>query len=346
MQSLGWTLAGRKSLHIVWVRSGANPADHPSRCRRIPEPPEVPSQIAVDVLGDNLEEYRTRRSNREIWRHVERQDSVRPAVKPNSQSVLDQQQLGDQNKKASLSSHPAAKHWSFREIFAGNAHLTKTFRHRGMFKVKPPIELMKAGKPVASHDILDDKVFDRLCQEACQPKQLWHFGFPCGSFSIMQNMNKGTRTHEQPLGDNSLQRERDGNEILCRTLHLCELLHAHGSFFTLENPLSSFAWKTPRMQQVAAKCSCSSIDLDQCRFGLMIPDSDGDLGLAKKPTRFLGTMPNLSRLGLRCQKDHTHVAVLGGVKVQGKWQRRSHLAGSYPQALCTAYAKAFELAFK
>ena len=345
-QSLGWTLAGRKSLHIVWVRSGANPADHPSRCRRIPEPPEVPSQIAVDVLGDNLEEYRTRRSNREIWRHVERQDSVRPAVKPNSQSVLDQQQFGDQNKKASLSSHPAAKHWSFREIFAGNAHLTKTFRHRGMFKVKPPIELMKAGKPVASHDIVDDKVFDRLCQEACQPKQLWHFGFPCGSFSIMQNMNKGTRTHKQPLGDNSLQRERDGNEILCRTLHLCDLLHAHGSFFTLENPLSSFAWKTPRMQQVAAKCSCSSIDLDQCRFGLMIPDSDGDLGLAKKPTRFLGTMPNLSRLGLRCQKDHTHVAVLGGVKVQGKWQRRSHLAGSYPQALCTAYAKAFELAFK
>lgn len=86
--------------------------------------------------------------------------------------------------------------------------------------------------------------------------------------------------------------------------------------------------------------------LYQCRFGLMIPDSDGDLGLAKKPTRFLGTMPNLSRLGLRCQKDHTHVAVLGGVKVQGKWQRRSHLAGSYPQALCTAYAKAFELAFK
>ena len=75
-QSLGWTLAGCKSLHIVWVRSGANPADHPSRCRRIPEPPEVPSQIAVDVLGDNLEEYRTRRSNREIWRHVERQDSV------------------------------------------------------------------------------------------------------------------------------------------------------------------------------------------------------------------------------------------------------------------------------
>jgi hypothetical protein len=38
-----------------------------------------------------------------------------------------------------------------------------------MFKVKPPIELMKAGKPAASHDILDDKVFDRLCQKHANP---------------------------------------------------------------------------------------------------------------------------------------------------------------------------------
>ena len=78
----------------------------------------------------------------------------------------------------------------------------------------------------------------------------------------------------------------------------------------------------------------------------MIPGVDGKLGLAKKPTKFLGTMPFLEKLAVRCQHNHEHVAVLGGVKVQGKWQKRSQLAGAYPAALCTAYVKAFELSFK
>ena len=38
-RSLGWSLAGQKSLHVVWVRSGANPSDYPSRNRPIPDPP-------------------------------------------------------------------------------------------------------------------------------------------------------------------------------------------------------------------------------------------------------------------------------------------------------------------
>ena len=35
-QSLGWPLAGRKSIHLVWVRSECNPSDYPSRKRRNP----------------------------------------------------------------------------------------------------------------------------------------------------------------------------------------------------------------------------------------------------------------------------------------------------------------------
>lgn len=76
-QSLGWTLAGRKTLHLVWVRSESI-ADYPSRCRKIPEPPKEPSVIAQEVFGDQLPEYRTRKSNREIWRHVKRRDTVEP----------------------------------------------------------------------------------------------------------------------------------------------------------------------------------------------------------------------------------------------------------------------------
>lgn len=201
---------------------------------------------------------------------------------------------------------------------------------------------MHKGRANPRHDILNDKVFAQLCDAASKPHQLWHFGFPCGSFSIMQNMNKGTRSSDNPLGDNTLKRERVGNEILRRTVHLCDLLAKHGSFFALENPHTSFAWKTPFLTALAKRWNCASIDLDQCAFGLKIPDQTGKLGLAKKPTRFLGNMPNLHRLARHCTHDHVHVAVLGGVRWEGKWQKRSTLVGSYPAALCRAYARAFE----
>lgn len=345
-QSLGWTLAGKKSLHLVWVRSEANPADHPSRCRRIPEPPKNASKIACDVLGEELEQYRTRRSNRQMWREVERQGTYEPTAERHGSTSQPAWSLEPQNVTKKEQQHPAAHAWTFREIFAGKAHLTEAFKKKGVFGVDPPFELMHRGRPIASQNILDDSVFEKLCRDAKKPRQLWHFGFPCGSFSIMQNMNNGSRSKTEPLGNGHLKRERDGNEILHRTLYLCELLHAHGSFFTLENPQSSFAWRIPKMKQVSEKCSCKEAVLDQCRFKLMIPGVDGKLGLAKKPTKFLGTMPFLERLAVRCQHNHEHVAVLGGVKVQGKWQKRSQLAGAYPTALCTAYVKAFELSFK
>ena len=235
--------------------------------------------------------------------------------------------------------------WVFRKIFAGSAHLTKAFRERGVFSVLPPFELMHKGKTDPAQDILDDRVFAKLCKEAARPRQLWHFGFPCGSFSIMQNMNGGTRTANNPLGDNSLDREKKGNEILRRTVHLCNILADNGSFFTMENPLSSFAWKIPFLVKLARRWGCSEVPLDQCMFGLKIPGLEGSLGLAKKPTKFLGNMPHLDLLARRCSHSHEHVAVLGGVKFGGKWQRRSTLAGSYPRALCTAYARAFEQSF-
>lgn len=50
-------------------------------------------------------------------------------------------------------------------------------------------------------------------------------------------------------------------------------------------------------------------------------------------------------LNQRCQENHELVAVLGGVKVQGKWTRRSSLAGSDPESFWRTSAKAFEKAF-
>lgn len=241
--------------------------------------------------------------------------------------------------------HPAKSKWSFREIFAGTGHLTRTFKNRGHFTVKEPFELMFRGRAQSSQDILNDSVFDKLCREASKPRQLWRFGFPCGSFSILQNLNHGTRSQQQPMGNGSLRREKLGNEIMLRTTHLCHLLHKHGSFFTLENPKTSWAWKTPAMKQLMATCNCAVVSFDQCRFGLQIPGLSGKLGLARKPTTMVGTLPNLRHLARTCDHTHEHAAVIGSVKHKGVWQKRSTLAGSYPHQLCTAYARSFERCF-
>lgn len=237
------------------------------------------------------------------------------------------------------------KHWTFKEVFAGTAHLTKVFRSRGHFNVSEPIELYKRGKINLDHDILNDKAFDRLCQEAARPKQYWHFGFPCGSFSLLQNLNKGTRSRSNLMGNGSVKREVVGNTIMLRTLKLCQILHNNGSFFTLENPLSSYAWKTPAMLTLFKRCACKIVHFDQCQYGLRIPATENTSGLALKPTTMAGTLPFLHLLGRRCQKNHEHVAVIGGVRHKGKWRKRSELAGSYPFRLCQAIAKAFEQSF-
>lgn len=130
-----------------------------------------------------------------------------------------------------------------------------------------------------------------------------------------------------------------------RALYLCRLLHEHGSLFTLENPKTSYAWKTQAMRQLVADCHCQQADFDQCQFGLTMPLTACVTGLALKPTRVVGTLPHLDMLVRRCKHDHEHVAVIGGGKHQGKWRKRSELAGAYPPGLCLGFAKAFERSF-
>ena len=156
---------------------------------------------------------------------------------------------------------------------------------------------------------------------------LW---IPWWLFQYHAKYEQGYSYQKQPLGKGTLKREIVGNKILERTLHLCELLHPCGSFFALENPFTSFAWKIPKLKKLSLKTRCSEATMDQCGFNLQMPGPDGVKGLAKKPTRFLGTMPNWEHLGLRCNNDHCHVAVIGGVKVQGRWQKNRSWQAATP----------------
>lgn len=320
---IGWSLCGRKSLHLVWVRSERNPSDHPSRACRIPEPKN--DETIRRIFGAPRPELQTRKSNRKILKQAV--NFVSRDGAPSSES-----------KKAGPN-HPAMSQWTFREIFAGCGRLSKTFLHADCFNVGSPLELIQKGRESPEHDLLNDDTFHKLCADAAKPRQIWHFGLPCNSFSLMQNMNHGTRTSDHPEGAGTLAREIRGNELARRTFLLCTILHASGNFFTIENPKTSYVWKLDALCELVRKTSAVRVSFDQCEYGLKIPLNDTCIGLAKKPTTIVGTLPGLLCLQRSCSGHHDHVHVIGGVKTAQGWKKRSTLAGAYPPRLCQTYHK-------
>lgn len=186
---------------------------------------------------------------------------------------------------------------------------------------------------------MNAKAFRQLKSDASLPDQTWHFGLPCGSFSILQHSNKGTRRKDNPQGNGTLLREVIGNEILRRTLKLIEILEKSGNHWTMENPASSYLCLMPEVKTKIDNPKNFLVHIDQCCYGLKLLDEDGVLGPCKKPTKFLGNISVLKNLESRCQCVGGHVHAVGGVKTKQGWKRRSELAGHYPLKLCNAYAK-------
>ena len=233
--------------------------------------------------------------------------------------------------------NPALK--AFREIFSGKGRLTEQVKRLGSCDALEPLEYIKDGKIIEEKNILNPDTFKRLKEDAKSPNQTWHFGMPCGSFSILQHSNKGTRRRHIPEGDGTLAREILGNELLRRTMILIDILEKSGNRWTLENPASSYLWHMPAMVKKLNHPSVTRVHIDQCSYGLRLRGVDGIVGPCKKPTFFAGTLEGLEQLERRCSCAVKHVHAAGGVKTSKGWKRRSELAGHYPIKLCMAYAK-------
>ena len=229
--------------------------------------------------------------------------------------------------------------FAFKEIFAGCKALTSRFKRvkRGKrWHVLEPLEAYRHGVYISSHDILKESVFRNLMEKAKQPKQLWHFGTPCSSFSRLQNLNGGTRTSLNPRGDQTLEREKLGNELLRRTVMLIKVLIKYGNFWTLENPTSSLMFWMPSVKRLSLSKQRRRARLHQCMYLLQLPGSGPNV-FCKKDTTFLGNVPGLEQLSVSCDGSHEHEHVIGGVKTPNGWKRKSELAGAYPLALCKKY---------
>ena len=227
----------------------------------------------------------------------------------------------------------------FREIFAGKARLSQRVGLTGAFRVLESLEYMEKGVKVEAKNMLNNRVYAQLKKDAKHPGQVWHFGLPCSSFSIIQHSNQGTRRKCRPEGLGTLSRELEGNILLKRTLRLIDILCKNGSCWTIENPLSSYVWCMPAMLKKLGEKDTISVTFDQCSYGLRLPDKDGNLGPCKMATRMVGNLRGLEKLHKTCTCKHPHVHAIGGVRTRSGWKRRSELAGRYPISLCDSYAQ-------
>ena len=236
---LPWLLTGNLQVSNLWVDTHSNPADYPSRFKPIPAPDVSQSDGLLDAV--TLRRIQTERSpgHQVLLEQEARKLGGDPpwessfSTLPQPTQAIDTHTVDENaNRGNGQPKNEPTPPWTFREIFAGKARLTEVFKRTKRFETGPPVELRL--RPNSHHnmsfDIMDDRVFEQLVLDAAQPRQTWHFGLPCCSFSILQHSNGGTRRKDMPQGDGSLPREILGNELLRRTMVLIKTLERAGNF--------------------------------------------------------------------------------------------------------------------
>ncbi|CAK9020159.1 Extracellular signal-regulated kinase 2 (ERK2) (Defective in aggregation protein C) (MAP kinase 2), partial [Durusdinium trenchii] len=220
----------------------------------------------------------------------------------------------------------------------GEAVLTRAMRNAG-FACLPPIELEKNQFVPFSTDITDDRVLLHVRMLLTEGYITYiHFGTPCSSFSLARKADGGPPPLRSPQALFGLpglkpadQLKVDiGNQLMQLTADLIHQCQKHGAKWSVENPLGSYLWAMPPLQELAI--SGRRIELDMCRFG----------SPHMKPTALLTTAA-LDSLAQRCDmsvRPHNHDPLVGTEMVQGRRQFKTKRAQVYPSELCRQWAAA------
>ena len=272
---LGHLIAGRIVLRIVWVSTGANPGDYPSRFAALPTPSACPDWVCR-LVGEG--------------------SRVRAGCG--------------------------------QEVFSGVGVVTSVFRKRG-HNMKEPFD----NKLHSCDDILDPQAFDRLIGLIRSGAILWiWFAVPCQSFTALQNGHRDGpwRAKDRPEGFGRPE-VLVGNKILKAVCALIVVAIECGVYFAVENPATSYLWNMPCMRDVIAKPGVQSVLGDMC----MYTDLPRDVPVPRKPLRFVGTLPWLPQVIVRCDGRHQHTKHLCNISA-----RKS---AAYTTAFATALAVGYEL---
>jgi len=230
----------------------------------------------------------------------------------------------------------------FLEIFSGTAKLTDAVKEKGI-RCLPPIDITVCASVPIPFDVVDVDLWQFIMQLILLGA-IWfaHFSTPCNTYSAARKEGDGgpppLRSAEFPdglpgLADDHQHQVFLGNIFRDRTCEACSALAFMGFHFSVENPLGSLIWATPKVKELLVWSRGLFVDLDQCFFG----------GPSKKPTRLLVSHQIFqSLLAKACPGNHKHVVLKGKVFSHqfGRVVYRTKLAQVYPAAMCSAMASA------
>lgn len=132
---------------------------------------------------------------------------------------------------------------------------------------------------------------------------------PCRTFSPLRFLSSYKRQLHKVQ-----EEEQEGDDLLSFGLDVAEHQIKHGRGFVFEHPWLSRAWKRPRTQYVLEHPDVFCIQCDMCQFGLKIAKGPMKDQLAQKSSGIMSNVPEvLDFVNHRCQKDHKHGKLIGGV---------------------------------
>ena len=141
-------------------------------------------------------------------------------------------------------------------------------------------------------------------------KPIWLIGSPPCTFFSAWNQGINHRRMDP-------QRVEELKVEAVRHLHfMASLYHlqlSEGRHFLHEHPAGATSWSDPWITRLLKHPKVSSLISDQCEYGLLTPDGNGEPTPAKKPTRWMSSSPFMvHRLSRRCSGDHVHQHLVEG----------------------------------
>lgn len=176
----------------------------------------------------------------------------------------------------------------------------------------------------------------------CDP-DLLVIAWPCQFWSMLQEFGRKTEDQWQKLAE-----MRKKHRVLLRFVRkVVKEQRERGGALLGENPYTSRAWQEPDILE--AFQGMPTVVTDMCQFNLKKPGAESEDGrplYLRKRTRLAGTREILEACQRKCQGQHEHTPVLGGVKIKGKWYALSDFAGGHTKEFAKAVVKGAEAYLK
>ena len=143
-----------------------------------------------------------------------------------------------------------------------------------------------------------------------ETKPTWIIGSPpCTFFSVW---NQGIN-HRKMDPEKVETLRKEAIKHLHFVVGLYKIQLDGGRHFLHEHPAGASSWKDPWVTKIMSHPRVRQVVSDQCEYGLLTPDLDGNPVPAKKPTRWISSSAQMiKRLSKRCSGNHLHQHLVGG----------------------------------